>query len=167
MTSLPVVAVPLFVRAGRVGPTHRQQSRSRFFPVALAPKSSAHDRWFGKNHWEAVYDGDFPRKSDDHAKTGDLRSAIWEKYFEICLVWRFSHEKAALTPKPAACDRLGKISAETVYHGDRQETRDRIGEAIRISETIRIWLLSPERSTTRGPFRFRRSSRGQSPENPR
>ena len=106
--------------------------------MVFTPKPATFDP-LGKFPAEPVYHGDFARKSSDHAKTGDLRSAIWEKYFEICLVWRFSHEKAALTPKSTFRDRrLGKDIAEPVYHGDRQEPRDRIGKPMRNGEDIRI-----------------------------
>ena len=82
--------------------------RSRFFPTALVPKPA---RDVGKFHAEPVYHGDSARKSGDHAKTDDLRSALWEKHWETRLSWRFPHEKAALTPKPATRDRPGEISS--------------------------------------------------------
>ena len=72
-----------------------------------------------------------PRKSDAYAKTGDLQPAIWENILE------------------------------TVYYGDLETKRDRIGGTIRISETIRIGETKRD-----GPCR-RGDRRQQAPAVPR
>ena len=160
-----LVAVASFVRAGRVGRTRRQQSRSRFFPVALTPKPAA--RFWGKSKRNPFIMAVPLYSNSDRAKTRNSRPAIWENHLRTRLSWRFPHKKAALTPKPATRGRvgkiewktvydgdfpgkkrlsrqnrrlsngLGKIPAKPVYHGDREETRDPIGETIRIGEAVR------------------------------
>ena len=61
MTFFSMVAVALFVGAGRVWRTRRQQWRSRFFPVALTPKPATRDP-LGKIPAEPVYHGDCEEK---------------------------------------------------------------------------------------------------------
>ena len=99
-----MVAVALLVRAGQVWRTRRQQRRSRFFPAAITPKPVTRDP-FGKNHWEPVYHGDFPKKKQNSRQNSQ------------------------------AATGLGKFEAEPVYHGHhafsdvpRAKTRDPFGE---------------------------------------
>ena len=56
-----LVAVALYARAGRVGPTHRRQSRSRFFraPLCQNPQTAG---VVGKIQAEPVYHGDCQEK---------------------------------------------------------------------------------------------------------
>ena len=56
----------------------------------------------------------------------------WEKLQREPPIMATTLFQTAIAPKPAT--GLGKIRRETVYHGDRETKRDRIGETIRVSE---------------------------------
>ena len=180
MTFIPMLTVALVVGESLAWRIDRQRWRSRFFPIALTPKPTIRDP-LGKIEAKTVYHGITLISDRAHAKTGAQRSAIWEKYLQMRLSWRFpmktresrqnsrlttdlgkfdwkrfimaitlfsdgahaktgdrvwgnsngkpfilaiSPKKAAVTPKPATLDRLGKIPAETVYHGDCETMRN-------------------------------------------
>ena len=131
MTSLPMVLVALFVRASRVGRTLRQQSRSRFFPLALMPKPATRNP-LGKIPAEPVYHGD---REEKRRSCQNRRAALgkfqWETVYHgvhAFFRWRsrqsrrragensirnpfimaIAQEKAAITPKPATHGRFGE-----------------------------------------------------------
>ena len=76
-----------------------------------------------------------PRKSGVHAKTRDSR-AVWENSQRNPFIMAILPRKATFAPKPTS--GVGKFEVEPVYHGDRPEKRDWIGEAFRISKAVRI-----------------------------
>ena len=83
--------------------------RSRFIPMALTPKPAT---GWGKFDSKPVYHGDSAGKSGDHAKAGDSWT-VWGKSNGNPFIMAILQEKAGITPKPAAFNRLGKTQCET------------------------------------------------------
>ena len=115
--------------------------------AAFTPKPAT---GLGKFEAKTAYLGDHAFSGGDPAKAGDRLGKIPGG---TRLSWRFPQEKAAVTPKPATFDPLGKIPAEPVYHGDRETKRDPIGEPFRIGEPIRIGEAAKTRPTRSSKFR--------------
>ena len=107
------------------------------FPIAIAPKPAIA---FGKFDFKPVYHGDSARKSGNRAQTRDLRQ-VWGKSKRNPFIMAIPLFPLVLTPKPARV--LGKIEAETVYHGDSLKKKRRSRQNRRPSTRLGKFSAEP------------------------